>query len=144
MSSLSEYDKQATTFLEKHGLAFRAVQHADRCPPFCDGTCKHGDRYRVTISRKRGAPAPARVSFDFWNSLHDVQQGETTVTPYSTLACISSDAYTPDDFESFCGDFGYATDSRVAEQTWKRCLAFAKRLQRFFSEAELQDLSEIQ
>ena len=137
---MSAYDEQAQTFLVKHGLRFRAVHHADRCPLFCDGKHIHGHRYRVTISRKGGG----RVSFDFWNSLHAMQAGQTTIAPYDALACISTDANVPDDFEEFCGDLGYNTDSRKDEQTWKRCGAFAKRLRRFFSEAELTELAEIQ
>ncbi len=137
-----EYDKQADTFLTSHSLHFRAVRRADKCPPYCDegGGHLHGERYRITISRK----GDGRVSFDFWNSRHDVENGETTVKPYCVLACISSDTYTPDTLEEFCGELGYDKDSRKAEQVWKRCAAFAKKLRRFFDEEELTALAEIQ
>jgi hypothetical protein len=145
-----DYGKQATDFLVKHGLTFRATQKADRCPPYCGevgqclneraGTCMHGDRYRITISRKGGG----RISFDFWNSLHDVQNGATTVDPYSALSCIGGDAHCAGTFEDFCADSGYDEDSRKAHDTWKRCHFFAQRLQRFFGADELEALAEIQ
>jgi hypothetical protein len=134
----NEYDKQPADFLVKFGLKFRAVQHADRCPPFCDGKHVHGDRYRVTISRKGG-----RVSFDFWNSLKDVQDGKTELRPYDVLACISGDVNCPETFEDFCSEYGYEEDSRKAEQMWRRCAAFGRRLRAFFSEEEIKELQEI-
>ncbi len=134
-----EYHAQAKSFLAKHGLRFRATHKAEKCPLFCDGTCKHGDQYRVTISRKAGG----RISFDFWNSLHDMQNG-TQPHAYDVLACISGDTYCAETFEDFCADFGYDTDSLKAQDTWKRCAKFAKRLQAFFTADELTQLVEIQ
>lgn len=63
---------------------------------------------------------------------------------YSVLACISSDAYCPETFKDFCGDYGYETDSIKALQMFRRCSAFAKRLRAFFTAKELEALSEIQ
>lgn len=65
-------------------------------------------------------------------------------SPYDVLACISSDVHTPETFKDFCADYGYESDSIKALQTFRRCLAFAKRLKAFFTEAELEQLSEIQ
>jgi hypothetical protein len=63
---------------------------------------------------------------------------------YSVLACISGDAYTPETFADFCAEYGYEVDSIKALQTFRRVDRFAKRLRAFFTESELQDLSEIQ
>lgn len=63
---------------------------------------------------------------------------------YDILACISSDAYCPETFEDFCGEYGYEADSIKALQTFRRADRFAKRLRAFFTEAELSELSEIQ
>ena len=147
---MSEYDDKAEAFLAKFALKVRTVHHGDCCPKW-DSTQErsghrgcpqygtiHGDRYRVTISRKGGG----RVSFDFWNSLSAQQSGED-VTAYDVLACISSKAYCPDSFEDFCGEYGYEQDSRKALATFKRCAAFAERLRAFFSEDELEALSDI-
>ena len=136
---MSEYERKAEEFLQRHGLKVRATFKGDKCPPWCGNQCCHGDRYRVTISRKGGG----RISFDFWNSLHDMQEGNHP-HPYDVLSCISLDAYCPDTFEDFCEEYGYDQDSRKAFSTWKQCDTFAERLRAFFTENELKELAEIQ
>ncbi len=64
--------------------------------------------------------------------------------PYSVLARLSSDIYCPETFADFCAEYGYDEDSRKAEQTFRRCLAFSRKLHAFFTEAEIEQLSEIQ
>lgn len=135
----TDYNKQATDFLEKHGLTFRAVHKGDKCPIFCDGSCNHGDRHIVTIRRKRDGQ---RVSFDFWNSISDVESG-SELRAYSVLACISGDVHCPETFEEFCREFGYSEDSRQAEKTFKACSKFSSKLRSFFSESEIEELGEI-
>jgi hypothetical protein len=103
------------------------------------GARRHGHHYRATLSK----PAK-RLTFDFWSSIKDAEDGIKTVTPYSVLACISGDAYTPETFADFCAEYGYESDSIKALQTFRRCNAFAKRLRAFFTPAELEQLQEIQ
>lgn len=143
----TEYDIQAEKFLSANGIKFSFVEHAGTCPPYCDGKCIHGSRHVVTLSKKRGSngSAPVRMSFDFWNSHSDISATPIKrLRPYDVLACISSDVYCADDFEDWCGDLGYDSDSRKAEATWDRCHTFKLKLVRFFTEAELNQLSEIQ
>lgn len=158
------HEDAATAFLSRNGLKLRATHHGDKCPPFCDGSCNHGDHYRITIWRaKRREPTiasyessamgqrgvftghvdhPRRLSFDFWNSCADMVEGREP-TAYNVLACLSSDAYCPDSFEEFCSEYGYDEDSAKARQTWKRCTAFADRINAFFDGSELEELAEI-
>lgn len=108
---------------------------------------KHGHHYRVTLSgdvRKYVKPAKRKLVFDFWGSIKDAEKGIQTVKPYDVLACISSDVHTPETFKDWCSEFGDSPDSIKALQTFRRCSAFAKRLRAFFTEAELEQLSEIQ
>ena len=138
----TDYEAQAQAFLDQFGLRFRAVQHGDRCPPWCgedEKGCCHGDRYRVTISRE----GSGRLSFDFWNSVKDVQDGKEP-TAYDVLACISGDIYTPEDFAEFCSEYGYDPDSRRAYQMFKRCDRFGKRLREFFDDEQREALGLIQ
>jgi hypothetical protein len=133
----NEYDQQAEHFLTSNGVKFRATLSDTKAPAWSDGG-KHGHHYRVTLSKPT-----ARLTFDFWSSIADAEKGIKTVSPYSVLACISGDAYTPETFADFCGEFGYESDSIKALQTFRRCSAFAKRLQAFFTESELEQLQEI-
>lgn len=136
---MSEYDQQAKKFLDRFGLKFRTTKKGDCCPPYCDRKCIHGDRYRVTISRKGGG----RIAFDFWNSYQAMRDGEEP-SAYDVLACISGDVYAPEDFAKFCSEYGYDEDSRQAEATWKRVDKFARRLRTFFrAETEREALAEI-
>ena len=108
---------------------------------------KHGHHYRVTLSKPAHRhdfyPSKHRLTFDFWSSIADAEKGIKTVSPYSVLACISGDAYTPETFADFCGEYGYESDSIKALQTFRRCSAFAKRLRAFFTSTELEQLQEI-
>jgi hypothetical protein len=148
--TMSEYEKQAQDFLQKHGIKFRATLSDTKSPQWGkDG--KHGHHYRVTLWRAfncytgKGKPMqPRKLTFDFWGSIADAEAGNTEIGAYDVLACISGDAYTPDTFKDFCGEYGYDADSIKALQQFRRCSAFAKRLREFFTEAELQDLQEIQ
>lgn len=146
---MTDYQKQANDFLERNGLHFRAVRSAvQKCPSWSGdtkisgncGVCRstHGDCYKVSLSGDQ-----RRITFPFWNSAHAVQTGEP-LTAYDVLACISSDAYCPDTFEDFCGEFGYEPDNRKAFALFKRCAAFAEQLRKFFTADELEQLGEIQ
>lgn len=133
----NEYDQQATQFLASNGIKFRATLSDTKAPAWSDNG-KYGHHYRVTLSK----PAK-RLTFDFWSSIADEEEGIKTVRPYSVLACISGDAYCPETFEDFCGEYGYERDSIKVLQTFRRCSAFAKRLRAFFTEPELEQLQEI-
>lgn len=148
----TEYDAQAETFLTKHGLTFRAAFKGDRCPPWDDDKHVHGDRYRVTIARGKGAPdrvyhngepGPRSVSFDFWNSLNDMQKGNRP-TAYDVLSCISGDVNCPDTFEGFCSEYGYDSDSRKGYELYQRVKRQSEKLGAFFAADEITDLQEIQ
>lgn len=147
----TNYTEQAEQFLTRNGIKFRATLSDSKPAPFAkDG--KWGHHYRVTLSRKISKPRPTsdpscfkpdRMVFDFWGSMRDYDHGNKTVTPYDVLACISSDVNCPKTFRDFCAEYGYSDDSLSAMQTFRRCSAFAKRLQAFFTAQELEELSEI-
>lgn len=59
---------------------------------------------------------------------------------YDCLACCSLDYYTPIDFDDFCSEFGYDNDSQTAEITWKACLKQSSKLQKIFTEKEIEYL----
>lgn len=132
-------DFQAREFLTRNGLKFRATLSDTKAPAWDHGG-EHGHHYRVTISRKG---AKSRLVFDFWGSIADARAGITEERPYSVLACLSSDAFCPDTFADFCGEYGFDADSIKALQLFRRCSGFAKRIRAFFTESELAELSEI-
>jgi hypothetical protein len=141
MNARTDCDKQADDFLTRTGIRFRATMSSRQIPPpWCDASDHiHGDKYTVTLSK----PGNGRLSFSFWNSLDAMQKGKD-LRPHAVLSCISSDACCPETFEDFCAEYGYDQDSRKAWATFKRCDAFRERLQRFFTEQEIEALGQIQ
>lgn len=85
------------------------------------------------------------MSFDFWNSYSDVTASPIKrLRPYDVLACLSGDVYCQNRFKDWCDAMGQDSDSRKAEATWKRCREFSLKLNRFFTNDELNQLAEIQ
>lgn len=151
-AAYTEYDQQAEHFLSSNGIKFRATLSDSKTPAWSDNG-KHGHHYRVTLSKPQApqtgerlcsAPCSTRLTFDFWGSIADAEKGIQTVRPYDVLSCISSDVYTPATFADWCSEYGDSEDSIKALQMFRRCSAFAKRLRAFFTEAELEQLNEIQ
>lgn len=135
---MTKYDDQAAKFLADFGLSLSLARKGERRPPWADETFSHGKHYVVTIARHDGPS----LSFDFWGSVADAQAGRHP-SAYSVLACIGGDVHCPETFEEFCGEYGYDSDSRKAERTFRACLAFAKKLNDFFSAREIERLAEI-
>jgi hypothetical protein len=136
MREESEYTKQANDFLKKHGIKFSAKMTDDnKCPLFCDGKHVHGNRHRVTFSRNG-----ERFQIMFWNSYNDARTGEP-VQAYDVLACLTKSD--PDSFEWFCSEYGYITDSRKAEKTYKAVVKEWQKVERFFTSEEIEELYKI-
>lgn len=136
-------------------------------------TCKecgdvHGDKFRVTIKRKEGKGS---VSFDFWASWADcyveikphmigsprefgkvglsiyhsnmyhagqVVQREHKPGYYDILACVYSDMCSSTDPDEIYDEFGEMKPSRA-----NAIAAHARKLQKFFTDDEREQLSEV-
>lgn len=61
----------------------------------------------------------------------------------AVLSCLADDAAgianTPD-FEDWCSDYGYDTDSRKAEKTFEACEREAERLRKFLGDSAYETL----
>ncbi len=81
-------------------------------------------------------------------TLHDVADNKTTVpdnpTLEDSLQCLVMDANCVrhgQDFEEFCGDYGYDTDSRKAERVFKGCTESWRKLSKLC--LDIDELNEI-
>lgn len=100
---------------------------------------------RLTAERWHENPSmPDSSNMDHWKCL--LIAGKSRMTVYfsmgyghkgkapkadDVLDCLASDASGIENarsFEDWCGDYGYDTDSRAAEKTFKTCEHQAKRL----------------
>lgn len=141
---MTDYEKQAEKFLADNKIKFVAELSDTLAPAWAEKG--YGHHYRVTLSkgnRGQGVKFGQRVTFNFWGSIRDKEDGKTAITSYDALACLSSDVNCPVEFKDFCAEYGYNEDSRKALDTFKRCSAFGRRLQAFFTAAELEQLQEI-
>lgn len=132
----STYEIEAEEFLNKYGVTFKAVFKGDKCPLWCDGNCNHGDRYVVTFRRKDSKS----LSMSFWNSMNDSENGKAP-SVYDVLAAMEK--YDPEDFEDWCSNLGYESNSRKAEKTYKLVVKEYEKVSAFFTEEELEEMQDI-
>lgn len=135
---MSEYEAQAERFLKDYGFTIKAAWKDTACPKWESDTAYkhiHGDRYRVTIKRKADRKS---ISFDFWNSYNDAHEDKHP-SDYEILACVSSEANSPTTPDEVAAELGDTMKPSQAITIAK----WARRLQAFFTETELEALSEI-
>lgn len=82
---------------------------------------KNANGYRLKIIYQGRS-----FSFDFWQGYSITHEPEVE----GVLECLLSDASISEDFEDFCNEFGYSTDSRKVEQTYKSCLKIQSNMKR--------------
>ena len=139
-NKMSIYEEQARQFCQENNVEIKVNYAAHEFPPW-EGAKEKVDQYRISLKRQFGDQRRS-ISFDFWTSIVDTAKNKIP-TEYDILACISSDYYTPDTFEEFCANYGYDNDSIKAQNAFKRCLKFAKKLRTFFTESEAEKQQEI-
>jgi hypothetical protein len=92
----------------------------------------HAYELRVHFDKIDGAP-----SLDTsWRQGYGIEE-HVTDRPDSVLDCLISDATSADeDFDTWCGEYGYDTDSREAYATWEACRRIHDRLVKILGETE--------
>ena len=73
----------------------------------------------------------------FWEENKDFSEP----TPYEVLAALTK--YMPIDFEDFCSNYGYDTDSRKAEKIYNAVVDEVKNLMILYNEEEMEMRREI-
>ena len=130
-SELSAYDYKAKKFLDETNTRF-STEYAEFGLYFETDTDKRAI-FNVILENSRGS-----YGFRFGQS---IVKGETPPTAYEVLACLT--AYDVGSLANFCADFGYNTDSVIANKTHEGVTAEYENLKRIFSEDELLKLGEI-
>lgn len=86
-----------------------------------------------------------KTSFSFGDSIANTYDNKKP-DKNGLLETITSDYfYTLDNypsFEDFASEFGYETDSRKAEQTYKKCIEGADKLHTVFNDSEIEKIRE--
>lgn len=71
----------------------------------------------------------------------EVNKNWAEPTAYDVLACLTKND--PGTFEDFCNDFGYDTDSRTAEKTFKAVVNEWQNIAMLYTDKEIEALQEI-
>lgn len=137
---MSEYDKQAKDFLKATGteLIMQQIRPevANRPSWATEEKIQHGYEYRVALVRNG-----KDYRFSFWDSIANAERNKKP-TAYDILACLNPSHATT--FQEFCDEYGYDSDSRQVFNQWQEVEKETKALHNLFSEAELDQLGEIQ
>lgn len=130
---MSELRENAKEICKKHGITMKVG-----FPKYgsVDWDNKDHDHYRFLVTIRKDGKS-MRVMYT-----QSVAQGSTPPDEYDIIACITKND--PGSFEDFCSEFGYDTDSRSAERTYKAVKREWGKVIRVFGEGEcLDDLREI-
>jgi len=129
---MNEYEQQAQDFLQKYNLTCE-IKNIGSIEKW------NGVRYAYDVVIFRNSSRSTGLSFKFYGSIADFEKKNRQETPYSILACLSSDSQftcEQDLIDAYGDDFdSYDNVSEIVR--------FGKRINRFFTDAELEDLGEI-
>lgn len=123
-------------FIEKHGIKCVVVGDAKKPWDKRDEWQRNANGYRVTLKR-RGS----QFSLDYY--MGQACKGEPTAA--DVLDCLQSDSRVMgQDFEEWCSDLGYDTDSRKAEQIYRDTDKQARRVFRFMGREMFKEFQEVE
>lgn len=116
------------TFVDKHRIRMD-VEQTDSNPSMDDDPKHPMDHWRCTL----------RMGSRRMTVVFSMGMGHRGKEPdaASVLDCLLSDSSSVDNargFEDWCRDFGYDTDSRRAERTYKACERQAEKLRKFLGD----------
>lgn len=131
---MSSYEEQAIAVFKKHGITMKV------------GSPKYGpvdwdkgyDHYTFPVTLRKDGKS-MRTMFT-----QSRVGGSTPPTEYDIVSCITK--ADPGTFEDFCSEFGYDTDSRQAEKTYKAVKREWEKVARVFgAEGEcIEDLCNVE
>ena len=115
-------------FIRNHRIGLRVIDHVDRNPNMED--VQNMDHWKVCLVRGK-----RRMTIYFSKGFG---HGGDRPKAAELLECLASDTAGIEnyksDFATWCGEYGYDTDSRKAERTFDACLHAAGRLKRFLGD----------
>lgn len=127
---MENYNKIANDFAKKTGTKLIILDSEYKRHFASDKQSRYVFKCKLTRKGKS-------YTFDFGQS---IANGMQEPTMYDILACLQK--YDVGSFEDFCSEFGYDTDSRTAEKTYKAVCKEFEAVDRLFSDV-IEELSEI-
>ena len=127
---MSEYTEQAERFAKKVGLKMKVLGYKWQCPDW-DPDYRHA---KFLIRFERGGK---RWTVDFYQSR---SEGANEPSIYDVLSCVQK--CDPGNFEQFCWEYGYNSDSRKAEKLYESVVDEYENVVRMFGDV-IDELCEI-
>lgn len=137
-TKISSYEQQAIDFLKANDIKFKAtfIRRGKHLPDDKDVR----NVYNCDLVKGKFV-----VSFEFGQSVvKSAQWAKDAIKPtaYDLLSCITKND--PGEFEDFCAECGYDTDSRKAYSMWESVCEEWAKVSDFFTPEEMEQLQEIQ
>ena len=130
METTNGYTQAAELFAKKYGI--KLVTNWERVGLYFPSDKQRRDIFKCKLTR-----AGKSYTFNFWQS---IAAGDTPPDIYSVLTCLTK--YDPENFENFCANYGYDTDSKTAERVYKAVVKEYNAVTRLFGDI-MDELSEI-
>ena len=143
------YTEIADNFCKKHNVTVKFTYTGLAANP-TRGEPTLRPRYRYDIKTPLG-----HMWGIFWDSIENKKKlqskdpekiSEAEPTAYDILTCLGSDSYVSDDFDEFCSEYGYdntpGSERTKARKIWKLCLAQNKKLHRYFTEEQIEEMRD--
>lgn len=133
---MTQYEQQAADFLKKCNVQMTA-KFSGHKKHFADDT-QLRDVFRVALKSSNHV-----FRFNFGQSINNSDgNGSNPPTPYDVLSCIEK--YPVYDFEYFCSNYGYDTNSRKAYKTYKAVKKEWENVNLLFTSEQIEELRDIQ
>lgn len=144
---VSTYETEARDFMIRNKIRM-VIAFKDREANRLWNENSKRNRYSVYIQNTDTDEAMRVI---FWDSVYNTKRN-ITPTCYDILACLTK--YDPGEYEDFCCEFGYETETEnefgrftrneTAYKIWKACCDEWRGIKRVFGEGEtLEELREI-
>lgn len=131
----TDYQKQGADFMKATATQMKVKFSGHK--RYFDDDRQSRDVFRITLKN-----TAHKYSFNFGQSIMDsTGNGDNEPTCYDILACLTK--YPVYDFEDFCSEYGYDTDSRKAYKTYKAVKREWENVNKLFTEEQLELLREI-
>jgi hypothetical protein len=125
-------------FIKAHSLTIES--ELALANPYLDGMPEGSQHYSVTITGPLGSMT---VPYSVGPGIIENAGGDFEPELSSVLDSLASDASTYEntrDFEDWCSEFGYDTDSRKAEATWRAVQDQSNRLRKVLGSLTYESL----
>jgi len=151
----SQEEQNVDGFLSERNIRYAVEYKYDTLPPWGSADDKPVNHYVATFDRdgKKPLVVPFYDSIansymangPAWDYMTKVvpRSGSMRIAPSAYDILVVVEKYDVGTFEEFCSDFGYDSDSRNAEQRYFAVQKESAEVRRFFTEDEIDELSDM-